>query len=87
MTGLVTGTDIIQQCRGKLQSELLAVPEVMLRDEKDRFLDDITLPQLSEALGCRVIAIPTDGGGCCKACLSAHKRIRRVKREPNERRE
>ena len=87
VTGLVTGTDIIRQCRGKLQSELLAVPEVMLRDEKDRFLDDITLPQLAEALGCRVIAIPTDGGGCCKACLSAHKRIRRVKRGPNERRE
>ena len=82
VTGLVTGTDIIKQCRGKLQSGLLAVPEVMLRDEKDRFLDDVTLPQLAEALGCRVVAIPTDGGGCCKACLSTHKRIRRSKREP-----
>ena len=81
VAGLVTGTDIIKQCRGKLQSGLLAVPEVMLRDEKDRFLDDVTLPQLAEALGCRVISIPTDGGGCCKACLSAHKRIRRSKRE------
>ena len=82
VAGLVTGTDIIKQCKGKLQSELLAVPEVMLRDEKDRFLDDITLPQLSEALGCRAIAIPTDGGGCCKVYLSAHKRIRRIKRGP-----
>ena len=50
VAGLVTGTDIIRQCKGNLQSDLLAVPEVMLRDEKDRFLDDITLPQLSEAL-------------------------------------
>lgn len=83
VAGLVTGTDIIRQCKDRLQSDLLAIPEVMLRDEKDRFLDDITLPQLSEALGCRVIAIPTDGGGCCKAFLSAHKRIRRIKRGPN----
>lgn len=83
VAGLVTGTDIIKQCKDRLQSDLLAVPEVMLRDEKDRFLDDITLPQLAEALGCRTMTIPTDGGGCCKACLSAHKRIRRVKRGPN----
>lgn len=83
VAGLVTGTDIIRQCKGHLQSDLLAIPEVMLRDEKDRFLDDITLPQLSEALGCRVVTIPTDGGGCCKAFLSAHKRIRRIKRGPN----
>ena len=83
VAGLVTGTDIIKQCKGRLQSDLLAVPEVMLRDEKDRFLDDITLPQLSKALGCRTVVIPTDGGGCCKACLSAHKRILRIKKEPN----
>lgn len=82
VAGLVTGTDIIRQCRGKVQSGLLAVPEVMLRDEKDRFLDDVTLPQLAEVLGCRVIAIPSDGGGCCKACLNAHKRMVRSRRGP-----
>lgn len=52
VAGLVTGTDIIKQCKDNLQSDTIAVPEVMLRDEKDRFLDDITLPQLGEALGC-----------------------------------
>lgn len=82
VAGLVTGTDIIKQCKGKIQSGLLAVPEVMLRDEKDRFLDDITLPQLAEALECRTMAIPTDGQGCCKALLSTHKRIRRIKKRP-----
>lgn len=82
VTGLVTGTDILKQCRGRLQSEVLAVPEVMLRDEKDRFLDDVTLPQLSRELGCRVVVIPTDGGGCCKACLGIHKRLTRTRRKP-----
>ena len=27
-----------------------------------------------EPLGCRAISIPTDGGGCCKAMLTSHKR-------------
>ena len=45
VAGLVTGTDIIKQCKGNLQQQYsFAVPEVMLRDEKDRFLDDTTLP-------------------------------------------
>ena len=77
---LVTGTDIIRQCRGRLQGDLLAVPEVMVRDEKGQFLDDITLEQLGRELGCRAISIPTDGGGCCKAYLSSHKRKIKLKR-------
>ena len=52
VAGLVTGTDIIRQCRGRLQGDLLAVPEVMVRDEKGQFLDDITLEQLGRELGC-----------------------------------
>lgn len=51
VAGLVTGTDIIKQCSGKLHSDLLAVPEVMIRDEKGQFLDDITLEELGRALG------------------------------------
>ena len=74
VAGLVTGTDIIKQCSGKLHSDLLAVPEVMIRDEKGQFLDDITLEELGRALSCRAVSIPTDGGGCCKAMLSTHKR-------------
>ena len=80
VAGLVTGTDIIRQCRGRLQSDLLAVPEVMVRDEKGQFLDDITLEQLGRELGCCAISIPTDGGGCCKAYLSNHKRKIKLKR-------
>ena len=85
VAGLVTGTDIIKQCKDNLQSDTIAVPEVMLRDEKDRFLDDITLPQLGEALGCRAICIPTDGAGCCRAYLSSHKRkMKLMKKEKRE---
>ena len=65
----MTGTDIIKQCKGNLSSNILCVPEVMLRDEKDRFLDDLTAKQLGEALGCEIEVIPTDGAGGCKAYL------------------
>ena len=74
VAGLVTGTDILRQCQGKLASKLLLVPEVMLRDEKGYFIDDVTLPQLEEQLGCRAVAIPTDGAGCCRAYLGGIKR-------------
>ena len=46
-----------------MSSNILCVPEVMLRDEKDRFLDDVTAKQLGEALGCEIAVIPTDGAG------------------------
>ena len=84
VTGLVTGTDIAEQCRGALQSGTLAVPEVMLRDEKDRFLDDMTPAGLGESLGCRVVTIPTDGAGCCKAVLATPRRKRLIRKPTRE---
>lgn len=54
VAGLVTGTDIIKQCKGNLSSNILCVPEVMLRDEKDRFLDDLTVKQLGRPLAVRL---------------------------------
>ena len=80
VAGLVTATDIIDQCRGKLHGKVLAVPAVMLQDEEDRFLDDITPAALGEALGCRVVVIPTDGAGCCRAYLG----VRMLKPQPKE---
>lgn len=73
VAGLVTGTDIIKQCQGRLSSSTLCVPEVMLRDEKDCFLDDVTTLQLGKSLGCAVEVIPTDGAGCCRAWLGECK--------------
>lgn len=69
VTGLVTATDIIAQCKGKLHSRTLAVPDSMLRAEGDMFLDDITLPQLERALGVKVKVIPSHGDDCVRALL------------------
>lgn len=69
VAGLVTGTDIVKQCTGSLKSGVLAIPEVMVQDEGDRLLDDMTPAQIAQALGCRCKIIPSDGAGCCRALL------------------
>lgn len=74
VAGLVTGADIVRQCRENLHSGVLAVPEVMLQDEGDRLIDDMTLPQLAQALGCKVVRIPSDGAGTCRALLKGGRR-------------
>ena len=73
VAGLVTATDIIAQCRGRLHSRLLGVPENMLRTERDRFLDDITVQQLERALGVRVLILPSGGGDCLRALIGARE--------------
>ena len=69
VAGLVTATDIIAQCEGKLTSGTLGVPAVMLREEKDTFLDDITTDQLAQRLGVKVEVLPTSGGDEARALL------------------
>lgn len=73
VAGLVTATDIIAQCRGRLHSRLLGIPENMLRAERDLFLDDISLAQLERALGVRAVILPSDGGDCLRALIGARE--------------
>ena len=74
VTGLVTGTDIIKQLKGKdLGSELL-VPSVMLRHEGDMFLDNVTIEQLEKELGVKVRVVDTDGASLVDALLNIKKR-------------
>ena len=80
VAGLVTATDIIAQCEGKMTSGTLGVPAVMLREEKDTFLDDITTAQLAERLGVKVEVLPVGGGDEARALLRSGLHIARRKR-------
>ena len=80
VAGLVTATDIIAQCEGRLTSGTLGVPAVMLREEKDTFLDDITTDQLAQRLGVKVEVLPTAGGDEARALLRSGLHIARRKR-------
>lgn len=80
VAGLVTASDIIEQCKGKLSSATLGVPEVMLRSERDMFLDNVTLEELSEALGVKVEIVPAGGGDLARALLRSGLHIARRRR-------
>lgn len=61
VTGLVTGRDLLEQLRGKPLFDGLVIPDVMLRDEGDRFLDDRTPEDLRAAFGVPVHVVRTSG--------------------------
>ena len=80
VAGLVTAADILDQCKGKLQSDTLGVPAVMLREEKDLFLDSVSVDELAEKLGVKIEILPTSGGEEARALLRTGLHIARRKR-------
>lgn len=67
VSGLVTGGDIIAQLKDTDIGEMLLIPENMLRSEGDLFLDNVSLAQVSEALGVPVNVVPRGGYPLCEA--------------------
>ena len=61
MAGLITGGDLIAQLRGKPLGEELLIAQNMLRHGETVFLDDVSLEQVSQALGVPVRSVPQDG--------------------------
>lgn len=61
VAGLVTGGDLISELEGKPLGEKLYIPKVMLRYEMDRFLDDVSLEEVSKKLNVEVVPIDSDG--------------------------
>lgn len=50
VAGLITGQDLINQLKDKKLGERLLIPECMLRNNEDVFLDDIRIPEVEKAL-------------------------------------
>lgn len=61
VAGLITGKDLYEQLAGRDLGERLLIPQVMLRREGDRFLDDMELSELEERLGVPVTPVENDG--------------------------
>ena len=68
VAGLVTGTDILKQVKPDTFRRIL-IPEVMLRHEGDRFLDDVTPQDLEMKIGVPVTVLPVDGEALLEALL------------------
>ncbi|MFT9496525.1 DUF512 domain-containing protein, partial [Anaerosolibacter sp.] len=61
VAGLVTGQDIINQLEHKNVGERLIIPESMLKTGEQIFLDDVTVDELQEKLGVRVVVSAVNG--------------------------
>jgi putative radical SAM enzyme (TIGR03279 family) len=61
VAGLLTGSDLVRALEGKELGDILYIPSVMLRHEGDKFLDDMTVSELSEKLSVSVCTVTSDG--------------------------
>lgn len=68
MAGLLTGTDIIDQLKGNVCDDIM-VPRVMFRQDKFITLDDFTLSELENILGCNIHPIENNGEKFCMKLL------------------
>ena len=61
VAGLITGADFKEQLKNIDLGDSLLIPRVSLRSEGDKFLDDVTIEELSEFLNIETIAVENDG--------------------------
>ena len=69
VTGLICGSDIINQLKGNIKNNTLMLSESMFKSDEDIFLDDVTLSKVEEELGVRVIKTQNTGYGFIKSLL------------------
>lgn len=63
VTGLITGRDIIAQLHGTLEADVLLLPDVLLKDDEDVFLDDTTVDEVRQALQREILIVPPTASG------------------------
>ena len=61
VAGLITGADFKAQLKDLGLGDELLIPRVSLRNEGDKFLDDVTIEELSEELKVKVTPVENDG--------------------------
>ena len=66
VTGLIVGQDLIRALRGIDCDEILLC-DTMLRENTDRFLDDMTLEDVRKTLAHPVRVIPNNGEALIRA--------------------
>ena len=61
VTGLVVGRDLINTLKGKDLGDKLVISSSMLRFERDLFLDDVSVEEVENELGIKVVVVDNDG--------------------------
>lgn len=69
VAGLITGGDLIAQLKGNIKTKKLLIPEVMLREGKDTFLDDVKVSDVEKELAIKIIVTKINGEDLIKKVL------------------
>ena len=69
VTGLITGSDLIEGLKDKALGDYLVIDRKMLKDDEYIFLDDIKLEEVKKALNTKIVLSPSLGEGFIKAII------------------
>lgn len=69
VAGLITGRDLSEQLNGKKIGDRLLLTTNMMKADGDRFLDDMTLEELEQKLGTKIVRVGKSGEDLVRAVL------------------
>ena len=61
VTGLITGTDLIENLKNKDLGDALYISDIMLKDDTDMFLDDVVVRDLEKELNIKIVRTKNNG--------------------------
>lgn len=74
VAGLITGSDLKEQLKGKNLGDALLLPCNMFRNQEEVFLDDVTLTELKDALQSEIDIVKSSGQDFIDAVLKIRRR-------------
>jgi len=79
VSGLITGQDLIKQLKERQEAgedlgDTLQLPSNLLRSGEQVFLDDVTVSQVEQALGMRVVTVESGGKDFIEAVINPEYR-------------
>lgn len=84
VSGLITGTDLIAQLKGRNLGDAVLIPCNMLRSGENVFLDDITVEQVILELKTSVEVVDREGKDLCLAVLGEKRSVSHKRRQMYE---
>ncbi|MGI6110243.1 MAG: DUF512 domain-containing protein [Eubacteriaceae bacterium] len=76
VSGLFAGKDVLEQAKEQIRQERpdrILIPDTMLKNDTEMFLDDMTVTQISEELGLPVTVVRADGEHFVRAVLDSQR--------------
>lgn len=84
VSGLITGTDLKEQLSNRKLGERVLIPCNMLRSGENVFLDDLTVDDVSKAIGREIVIVEEDGEDLVSSVLDPVQNKKQTRRQMYE---